>query len=66
MNRSKLYMEYLNGLVGDDRSDERWVIKGRNRWSGCANYGVMLKRYDREAFDKGMKEWFSKVREAQP
>ena len=53
----KEYVEFLNGLVDADSEDDRWVIGGKNRYTGRRNYGTMLKRYDPIGFEVGFKEW---------
>lgn len=56
MKTKKEFVSYLNGLV-TDRDDDRWIIGGKNRWTGRNNYGLMLKRYDPVAFEVGFYEW---------
>lgn len=53
----KEYVEFLNGLVDADPGDDRWIIGGKNRYTGRRNYGTMLKRYDPVGFEVGFKEW---------
>lgn len=50
-------VEFLNGLVDADPEDDRWIIGGKNRYTGRKNYGTMLKRYDPIGFEVGFKEW---------
>lgn len=52
----KDYVEFLNGL-SPEKDDNRWIIGGKNRYTGRNNYGVMLKRYDPIGFEVGFKEW---------
>lgn len=53
----KEYVEFLNGLVDADPGDDRWIIGGKNRYTGRRNYGTMLKRYDPVGFEVGFNEW---------
>lgn len=52
----KDFVEYLN-KYGENLKREEWIIKGKNRFTGRQNYGVMLKRYDPVQFEAMYKEW---------
>lgn len=47
---------WLNGNSPEPDSEE-WVIGGKNRYCYRANYGTMLKRYDKIAFEIAYREW---------
>ena len=52
----KEFEAYLNGM-SPDKGSEEWIIGGKDRYRGRANYGTMLKRYDPIAFECGYREW---------
>lgn len=58
MSKRKDYENYLNEL-SPDNDDERWIIGGKNRYTGRENWGTMLKRYDPVGFEVGFKEWLN-------
>lgn len=47
---------YLNACSPEEDS-EKWIIGGKNRYCNRNNYGTMLKRYDKNAFEIGYREW---------
>lgn len=53
------YVKYLNELSPDFDSPE-WIIGGKDRDIGTQNYGVMLRKHDKIAFEVGYREWCNK------
>lgn len=55
-NTKKDFEMWLNACSPEEDS-ERWIIGGKNRYCSRENYGTMLKRYDKIAFEVAYKEW---------
>lgn len=56
-NDTKKDFEMWLNACSPEPESERWVIGGKNRYCHRENYGTMLKRYDKIAFEIAYREW---------